>query len=150
MESLIGHLSDVVIQLRVGPVLLQRPLAGWVDLDLEHDLAAGVLEAQLEPADPREAAADLEAHQSSHSIFVAPPWPWTASTDSMPRWWNTTEVGNSLSHCRATTPLENSMPSATTPVPDTPVTSVSRRSWKRRNISDLRGGRRCGHARRCW
>jgi hypothetical protein len=68
--------------------------------------------------------------QSAKTMRVLPSCPCTALIESMPRSWNTTEVGHADVHLSATVPSENSTPSATTPVPEMPVSSTSRMSTK--------------------
>ena len=72
----------------------------------------------------------LSAGGSTQTIRVAPPCPWilwTSSTSSQ-----TTVDRVPVSHRTTAPPSENAAPSATRPVPEMPVTSWSRCSWKRR------------------
>src|SRR3546814_2576477 len=72
-------------------------------------------------------------HHSTQTFRVSPPCPWIASTSAM---LDQITVDARPVHQRITqVPSENSTPSATTPVPDIPDTSVSRCSSKRRVIA---------------
>jgi hypothetical protein len=53
LESLIGHLSNVVVPLDVGPMARQHLTTRRVQFHLEHHVAAQICEALLESADPR-------------------------------------------------------------------------------------------------
>src|SRR5689334_11719677 len=64
---------------------------------------------------------------------VAPWWPCTASTASRPG--QTAVAGFAPRHRKATDPSLNSQPSATTPVPETPLGSRYRTSSKTRGLT---------------
>jgi hypothetical protein len=67
--------SDIIESLHVGPVTVQDPAAGRVDLDLPDALHARSLEAQVKAADPSEQAAEPHAASSAWLWALSPAAP---------------------------------------------------------------------------